>query len=81
MKTKTNAVLLAVFLGGLGIHKFYLGRNASGVLYLVFCWTFVPSFLALADAVAYLLMSRESFNDRYNWLRISTMPAHSPSPQ
>tara|TARA_B100000886_G_scaffold336523_1_gene295477 strand:+ start:262 stop:579 length:318 start_codon:yes stop_codon:yes gene_type:complete len=43
-------VLLAIFLGGLGIHKFWIGDNILGVIYLVFCWTFIPSLIALIDA-------------------------------
>ena len=37
MKSKTTAVLLAFFLGGLGLHKFYLGKTFQGFLYLIFC--------------------------------------------
>lgn len=52
-KDKNNlvALLLAVFLGGLGIHKFYQGKTMQGILYLLFCWTFIPAFLALIDAI------------------------------
>lgn len=81
MKTKTIAVVLALIVGGLGIHKFYLGRTASGVLYLLFFWTGVPFFLALCDALAYIIMSRETFDERYNWLRLSMKSSHSPIPQ
>ncbi|MEO0639466.1 MAG: TM2 domain-containing protein, partial [Bacteroidota bacterium] len=34
MKSKTTAYLLWFFLGGLGIHKFYLGKAGAGILYL-----------------------------------------------
>ena len=33
-KSKVAAGLLAIFLGGLGIHKFYLGYAGAGALYL-----------------------------------------------
>ncbi len=46
MKSKSTAALLAFFLGGLGIHRFYLGQNGVGILYLLFCWTFIPAFIA-----------------------------------
>jgi len=49
-KNPTTAVLLALFLGGLGIHKFYLGQTGLGILYLIFCWTYIPSFIALIEA-------------------------------
>ncbi|MEL6628843.1 MAG: TM2 domain-containing protein, partial [Bacteroidota bacterium] len=35
MKSKTTAYLLWFFLGGLGIHKFYLGKAGAGILYLL----------------------------------------------
>ena len=33
-KSKIVAALLAFFLGGLGIHKFYLGKNTAGIIML-----------------------------------------------
>lgn len=33
-KSKTVALLLAIFLGYLGIHRFYVGKVATGLLYL-----------------------------------------------
>lgn len=63
---KTVAGLLALFLGGLGIHKFYLGKGGQGVLYLLFCWTLIPALIAFIEALNYFLMSEETFNARYN---------------
>ena len=34
-KDKTVAGLLAIFLGSLGIHKFYLGYNTAGIIMLL----------------------------------------------
>lgn len=34
-KSKVAAGLLGIFLGGLGIHKFYLGYNKAGVIMLI----------------------------------------------
>ncbi len=66
MKSKLTTVLLAFFLGGLGIHRFYLGQNGIGILYLVFCWTFIPSLIALIDFFVFLFMSEYRFNSKYN---------------
>lgn len=49
-KDPTTAVLLSLFLGGLGAHKFYLGKTGMGILYLLFSWTTIPAFLGLFEA-------------------------------
>lgn len=43
--------LLAFFLGGIGIHKFYAGKIGSGILYILFCWTFIPGFIAFIEFI------------------------------
>lgn len=64
-KSKTTAGILAIFLGGLGVHKFYLDEVGLGILYLIFCWTFIPAFVALIEGLVYLTMSDEHFARRY----------------
>ena len=54
-KSKLAAALFALFLGGFGIHKFYLGRIGWGILYLLFCWTFIPAILGIHVAVPLLV--------------------------
>jgi len=63
--SKGTAILLALFLGGLGAHKFYLGKNLMGVIYLLFCWTFIPAILGALEALNYMLMSQKTFQKRY----------------
>jgi len=65
-KNKVVAGLLAIFLGGFGIHKFYLGKPVSGILYLLFCLTFIPSIIAFIEGIMYFAMSDEAFNAKYN---------------
>ena len=48
-KSATTGVLLALFLGGLGAHRFYLGQTGRGILYVVFVWTLIPAFVALIE--------------------------------
>ena len=49
-KSVLTGVLLAVFLGAYGGHKFYLGQIKIGLLYLVFFWTLIPYLIALFEA-------------------------------
>ncbi len=65
-KDKTAAALLAIFLGGLGAHKFYLNNSGAGLLYLCFFWTYIPSLLGLIEGIIYLTMSNEEFDRKYN---------------
>lgn len=80
MKNKIVAGLLALFLGTLGIHKFYLNETKPGVIYLVCylvglltCWLIVGlipmlviSILALIDAIKLFVMDNRVFDNRYN---------------
>jgi len=66
MKDKTTAAVLAFFLGGIGGHKFYLGQTGMGVVYLLFCWTFIPALIAFIDFIIILTMDQHTFNLRFN---------------
>lgn len=48
-KDVTAAILLAFFLGSFGAHRFYLGEIGLGILYVCFCWTFIPHIVALVE--------------------------------
>ena len=50
-KSKVAAILLCLFLGGLGIHRFYVGKIGTGVLQLLLCWTGISSLWALSDLI------------------------------
>ena len=63
-RNKTVAGLLGIFLGGLGIHKFYMGRHGQGILYLLLCWTYVPAIIGLIEGIIYFTDSDEKFNSR-----------------
>jgi len=64
----SKAVLLLVtfFFGGIGAHKFYLGKWWQGALYLVFFWTWIPALAALVEFVVYCFTSSERLNEKYS---------------
>lgn len=64
-KNRMMAVLFALLLGGIGVHKFYLGRAGWGILYLLFFWTFIPAIIALVEGIIYATMSDEAFAKKY----------------
>lgn len=65
MKSKVTAGVLAILLGGFGIHKFYLGKTGMGILYLVFCWTGIPEVIGLIEGILYLTATDEDFQTKY----------------
>lgn len=80
MKSKFVAAVLALFLGMLGAHRFYLGQVKWGVAYLlafIISVIFIMygigifglvglSVIVLIDLFNILLMKTEVFNARYN---------------
>jgi len=64
-KSRIAAALFAFFLGGIGVHKFYLGQVGLGIVYLLFCWTLIPSLIAFVEFILFLTMSDEAFNNKY----------------
>ena len=60
-KNKIVAALFAFFLGPIGIHKFYLGKTAQGIIYLLFFWTFIPAVVGFIEGILYLTKSDEAW--------------------
>ncbi|MFC1996757.1 TM2 domain-containing protein [Chloroflexota bacterium] len=49
-KNPQVAVLLAVLLGGVGAHKFYMGDMVLGLVYILFSWTSIPMIVGVIEA-------------------------------
>ena len=56
---------LALVLGGIGAHKFYLDKPGMGVLYMLFFWTGIPSIIGIFEAVKYIRMDEDEFHRRF----------------
>ena len=72
VKSKAIAILLAVFGGSVGLHRFYLGESGAGIFYimlLIFTGAMrmpVTGILGIFDAFRLLMMSPRQFDRRYN---------------
>ena len=70
-KDRVAAGLLGIFLGALGIHKFYLGYTKEGVIMLVVSLATcgigatVMSVIGLVEGIIYLTKSDEDFQYYY----------------
>jgi|MEHZ01.1.fsa_nt_MEHZ010313962.1_2 TM2 domain-containing membrane protein YozV len=72
-KDKLVAGLLAIFLGGFGIHKFYLGYNTPGVImlllgtigWLLILPALVNAIIAFIEGIIYITKSDQDFYDIY----------------
>lgn len=65
-RSRAVAGILALLLGGIGAHKFYLGKIGQGILYLIFFWTSIPVFLGIIEGLIYLTMSDKAFETKYS---------------
>ena len=64
---KLVAALLAIILGGLGIHKFYLHKPVQGIIYILFFWTALPALIGFIEGIVYLCMSEDNFIWHYGY--------------
>ena len=81
MKSKYVAGILALLMGMFGVHRFYLGQKALGVLYFVMAFigigvtaasdgeaplALLPLAIGMIDAVLFFAMPRPDFDEKYN---------------
>jgi TM2 domain-containing membrane protein YozV len=78
-KSASTGILLAIFLGGLGVHRFYL-KDLWGILYIALMWTFLPMLVGLIEA---FLMDRRvaTYNKRQAALIAARIRAYTPAVQ
>ena len=58
-------IALCLFLGTVGIHKFYAGKWGQGFLYVVLCWTGIPAVLALFDLLVAIFKRSDNHGQIY----------------
>lgn len=62
-KSKTTALLLCIFLGGIGAHRFYVGKGGTGILYL-----FTAGFFGIGWIIDIIRIATGSFRDEFDLL-------------
>jgi|SRR5579864_3251061 len=62
------AALMAIFLGTVGAHKFYVGDSTGGKRYIVLSLMslgIVPGILGILDGIHYVIMTDQEFAEEY----------------
>jgi TM2 domain-containing membrane protein YozV len=67
-RNKTVATALAALGGTFGLHRFYLQQSNTLLpwLYVVFCWTLIPTFAGFVEALRFALTPDERWDARWN---------------
>lgn len=55
--------IIAVIFGSIGLHKFYRGQYGRGILYILFCWSFIPAFVGVLEGVHYLTEGQAAYEE------------------
>lgn len=67
VKSRKMAILLALFFGWIGAHRFYLGQPLRGMIFVLFFWTLIPCLYGWIDMMEYIF-SPIAFQAKYNRL-------------
>lgn len=63
---KWTTTFLALFLGGIGAHRFYLDQIGLGILNMLFAWTGIPTLISFFKGLNWMFMREAVFNRTVN---------------
>lgn len=63
--SRTTCGIVAILIGGLGIHKFMLGMTTAGIIQIVLSCCGVGSLIGLIEGIIYLTKTDEEFYQTY----------------
>lgn len=63
--SQVAAGLCSIFLGGLGVGNFIVGRVGRGVLDILFCWTGIPEIIGIVRGINWLVMTPERWESKF----------------
>ena len=64
---KAIYVIVALFLGGLGIHKFYADKFGQGLFTYYFFWTGIPTIISIIHAI-FVIFTKKSRQRRLYYI-------------
>jgi len=64
-RDRTTTGILALLTGGVGGQFFYLGSWGLGIACVLFFWTWLPAIFSLVQAIRYLCMSDQVFQQKF----------------
>jgi len=53
--------VLAILLGGFGVHKFVLGQTTAGIIMLLLCCTGISGVIGIIEGIIYLTKTDDEF--------------------
>jgi TM2 domain-containing membrane protein YozV len=60
-----TTLLLALFLGGIGIHRFYVNKIGTGIIMILLCWTGISVIWAIIDIIMIATGKFKDKNDNF----------------
>ena len=62
---KVTAGILGILLGGLGVHRFYLGDTTGGIIRILLSCVGVGAVIGIVEGIIYLTKTDQQFVDEY----------------